>query len=731
MDTKLKNNRNKRILYTAIVILALSVINFCFFHLIYASAEKEVEGTEQYYSDINEDTLENLYQGCYVLYLEQKQLTQPAGYSAADLFLVCDGEDYEGAGYEIDVMLENWSEEFESYRFLMDYYVTDGENEKKNTDREIEEVLADSPDKEMMHELGEYYMYYFVISFDENGVMELTVQDGGELSADMLMKSFELIDRNCSLQDMMYAYTNASADRIRSFTVVYGVPFSSSDEMSFTYDYFGYESEMAIADRAIWLFILTDIVLILLVAVMTNKKIWADITSYERKGKWYLAEIGIAGVCFSTPIFYQLMDLIDRYGRLEFGTVWQILTSGNVTNIVRAVWTLLAVFVLYCIVYAILYCFRPLFSLGLREYIRQYSFLYQIFPWIKRQWQKLKAEVTHIDFSNKTTKTILKIVILNFVVLAILMCMWMFGIFGLVIYSVILFYLLKKYCDKIAKNYQTLMNATSRIANGDLDTIIMEDIGVFEPFKVELWKIRSGFKKALEEETKSQRMKTELITNVSHDLKTPLTAITTYVELLKKEDITEEERRSYIDTLDKKSLRLKVLIEDLFEVSKASSNNITLNMMDVDVVNLMKQVSIEHTDKYEAAGMELRWNVPEEKVILSLDNQKTYRIFENLFVNIQKYAMPNSRVYIDVTANDADVTITMKNMSAFELNVRPEELTERFVRGDASRNTEGSGLGLAIARSFTEAQNGSFEVAVDGDLFKTTIVWKRTSVSAN
>ena len=220
-------------------------------------------------------------------------------------------------------------------------------------------------------------------------------------------------------------------------------------------------------------------------------------------------------------------------------------------------------------------------------------------------------------------------------------------------------------------------------------------------------------------------MKTELITNVSHDLKTPLTAITTYVELLKKEDITEEERRSYIDTLDKKSLRLKVLIEDLFEVSKASSNYITLNMMDVDVVNLMKQVSIEHTDKYEAAGIELRWNVPEEKVILSLDNQKTYRIFENLFVNIQKYAKPNSRVYFDVTENDSDVTITMKNMSAFELNVRPEELTERFVRGDASRNTEGSGLGLAIARSFTEAQNGSFEVAVDGDLFKTTIVWKR------
>jgi K+-sensing histidine kinase KdpD len=268
------------------------------------------------------------------------------------------------------------------------------------------------------------------------------------------------------------------------------------------------------------------------------------------------------------------------------------------------------------------------------------------------------------------------------------------------------------------------MKGVQRIAEGDLDTVITEDIGVFEPFKEQLTQIRTGFKKAVEDEVKSQRMKTELITNVSHDLKTPLTAITTYVELLKKEDITEEERKSYIETLEKKSLRLKVLIEDLFEVSKASTNNITLNLMDVDVVNLMKQVSVEHTDKFEQLGLKLRWNVPEEKIILKLDNQKTYRIFENLFVNIQKYAMPDSRVYIDVERTKNQVAITMRNMSAVELHVKGEELTERFVRGDASRNTEGSGLGLAIAKSFTEAQKGSLNISVDGDLFKVVILWK-------
>lgn len=291
----------------------------------------------------------------------------------------------------------------------------------------------------------------------------------------------------------------------------------------------------------------------------------------------------------------------------------------------------------------------------------------------------------HIDFSEKSNKTILKIVVVNFLILMALMCMWMFGIVGLVGYSIGLFYLLKRQYDRVKGDYQVLMKATNRIAEGDLDTEITEDIGVFEPFKAELTQIQTGFKKAVEEEVKSQRMKTELITNVSHDLKTPLTAITTYIELLKKEDLTEEERKSYIETLEKKSLRLKVLIEDLFEVSKASTNNITLNLMDVDVVNLMKQVSIEHEDKFKAMGLTLRWKVPDKKVILKLDNQKTYRIFENLFVNIQKYAMPDSRVYINVEEAGDNVVIILRNMSAVELNVQGEELTERFVRGDASR----------------------------------------------
>ena len=220
-------------------------------------------------------------------------------------------------------------------------------------------------------------------------------------------------------------------------------------------------------------------------------------------------------------------------------------------------------------------------------------------------------------------------------------------------------------------------------------------------------------------------MKTELITNVSHDLKTPLTAIITYVDLLKKEDITEEERKEYVDTLDRKSQRLKVLIEDLFEVSKASSNNITMYYSDVDLVNLLKQVCLENEDKINESTLDIRWSLPEKKCVAHLDPNRTYRIMDNLLQNALKYSMPHSRVYVDMTETETEYVIRFKNMSAVEMNFDASEITERFVRGDLSRNTEGSGLGLAIAQSFTELQNGKFIVDIDGDLFKVTIIFNK------
>ena len=357
--------------------------------------------------------------------------------------------------------------------------------------------------------------------------------------------------------------------------------------------------------------------------------------------------------------------------------------------------------------------------------LKEQMLISSIFRWCKKQWLRFWHWGMDIELDENLTRNIWKLVAVNGVIVGFLCCIWFGGVVGAVIYSIILYVLVKKKCAQIQGDYQKLLNVTRRIADGDLNTEITEDMGLLNPVRDELTAIQNGFRKAVNEEVRSRNMKTELITNVSHDLKTPLTAIITYVDLLKKEDITEEERREYVETLDRKSQRLKVLIEDLFEVSKATTNNITMNFDDVDLVNLIKQVRLENEDKIAESTLDIRWNLPEMKCILTLDPQKTYRIIDNLVQNILKYSMPHSRVYIELKAMDDAVYVSMKNMSAAEMNFSAEEITERSVRGDLSRNTEGSGLGLAIAQSFTELQNGTFQVEIDGDLFKVTLGWPR------
>ena len=366
-----------------------------------------------------------------------------------------------------------------------------------------------------------------------------------------------------------------------------------------------------------------------------------------------------------------------------------------------------------------------IFTMGLTRWLKERTIIGWLLMGGKNAVEKTCGLVGSVDFRDKQTKLLLKIVGINFVLLTVISCFWFFGIFGLMIYSVVLFFLLRRIYDGMQEKYEILLQATGKMADGNLEVEINEDLGVFEPLKGEITKIRNGFKKAVEEEVKSQSMKTELITNVSHDLKTPLTAIITYVNLLKKEGITEEERRNYIRILDQKSMRLKSLIEDLFEISKANSNNVTLHLVEVDIVSLMKQVRLELEDKIGRSQVEFRWNMPDDKAVLILDSEKTYRVFENLLVNIVKYALPGTRAYVEITDDGETVMVSMKNISATEISLEGRDITDRFVRGDESRNTEGSGLGLAIARSFVELQKGTMEVGIEADLFKVKIEWDR------
>ncbi|HBG0472447.1 TPA: sensor histidine kinase, partial [Clostridioides difficile] len=322
-------------------------------------------------------------------------------------------------------------------------------------------------------------------------------------------------------------------------------------------------------------------------------------------------------------------------------------------------------------------------------------------------------------------KTIAIILGINLLIIVIMCSFWFFGIILALIYSVVLFKILSDYSKKTIYEYNQLLDVTKKISDGNLEVNMERDLGFFNPIKDELGNIQAGFKKAVDEEVKSQKMKTELISNVSHDLKTPLTSIITYIDLLKDESITDENRKLYIDTLDRKSQRLQHLIEDLFEVSKVNSGDVHLNIMNVDIVSLMKQTLLELDDKLADSSLIVKNNFSNEKIILPLDSQRTFRVFENLIINISKYAMPNSRVYIDILETDNKVSIMLKNMSATEIDFSVDDIMERFVRGDKSRNTEGSGLGLAIAKSFIELQGGKMNISVDGDLFKVTITFNK------
>ena len=328
------------------------------------------------------------------------------------------------------------------------------------------------------------------------------------------------------------------------------------------------------------------------------------------------------------------------------------------------------------------------------------------------------------DFSFKKSsyRKIFGIVIVNF--LGILSA-YFFGVLGAIVYSIVFLSILLSESIKIGKNYDRLVSYVESLSNGKFDIDMSENLGAFNYLKNKLIEVKEGLKKAILEEVKSQNMKTELISNVSHDLKTPLTSIITYVDLLKQKGITEEEREKYINTIDKKSQRLKSLIEDLFEVSKANSGNIKLNIVDVDIVALMKQTEFELEDKIKESGLKFKNNFPNKKLILPLDSEKTYRVFENLIINALKYSLKGSRVYIIIEEHEEDVEVVFKNISSEEIEFKIDEISERFVRGDKSRNTEGSGLGLAIAKSFTEVQKGEFKIEIDGDLFKVILNLKK------
>ena len=276
-------------------------------------------------------------------------------------------------------------------------------------------------------------------------------------------------------------------------------------------------------------------------------------------------------------------------------------------------------------------------------------------------------------------------------------------------------------------SFRRLQEGGRELAAGNLDYQVSLDRlrGPFRTHGENLNSIRSAIQAAVEEQMKSERMKTELITNVSHDIKTPLTSIVSYVDLLKKQPMATPEAEEYLAVLDRQSARLKKLTEDLVEASKASTGNLPVNLERTDVNVLLTQSAGEYQERLRERDLTLILTPSESAPAIQADGRLLWRVFDNLLSNIRKYAQPGTRVYLSCEAGEETVSVLFRNISAVELNITAGELMERFVRGDTSRSTEGSGLGLAIARDLTRLQNGTFDLAIDGDLFKVTLTFPR------
>lgn len=344
--------------------------------------------------------------------------------------------------------------------------------------------------------------------------------------------------------------------------------------------------------------------------------------------------------------------------------------------------------------------------------------------WLKRFWRKAKV---FTEETSKNANSILKTGLIFAVVMLVnLICatqmrygfIWLLILVALDIY--VLIHLLKR-----ANGRQELIDGLKRITEGSLDYKIDTSRLEGEQKTVAEYinRIGDGLDAAVENSLKNERMKTELITNVSHDIKTPLTSIINYIDLLKRENFTDSKVLGYLDVLEQKAQRLKILTEDVVEASKVSTGNISLEMIDLNLVEMVHQVSGEFLEKFEKSRLNLLMQIPEESVVIRADGRRMYRVLENIFNNAAKYSLEGTRIYVDLKLADGKAILSMKNISAQPLNISADELTERFIRGDVSRGTEGSGLGLSIAKDLTELQGGEFRLYLDGDLFKVNIIF--------
>lgn len=710
---RLKNVNN-------LIVWALSLAAALVFLSLYPGFQKRAEEEEP---DIlsGSEFLHEIYQANIVLYRQLQVAVTGKEITGQDVYLSSTtkkAENYQGeyydfgdqtplsyAGEQLDSILYNWDINMaDGIGALIDYEIVDNISGKRL--EKAERKLSLLGTEAVSQSTDDHYPYFIKMEFDESGRLSRVWTRGED--ADAIAEGVSLVMRSRYLERSLYeslsysAYGNIGwedaifyladgemwqaylrvANLPKNCTICYAMTEEQFTELKTSSRLFHSVNSFVGNYASIGIQECFHFLLILLFAVSLLLPLWRGWHLHEKQFLPLHFEVTTVLLAASFMLFGELsvhLVLLSMSNRWDYSLSYTLhslmpgLSLGDTHNIVM-IGNFLLLTAAFRFWFALAAPLSQVYALGFRGYFRRRSLIVRCIRRIRIVIKKKKRRVQKAKWQKK---------------------------------------------------YGYLLTAVRSVSEGNLQTEFTGDWGDFEPLKGELASLQTAFLQAVEEEVKSQRMRNELITNVSHDLKTPLTAILTYTELLQGKNVTEQQREEYLAVLRRKSLRLKTLIEDLFEVSKASSGNVTLERERVDICSLMRQVYLEYEDGAKVSGLTFRFQFPDEKIYLLLDGEKTCRIFDNLYANILKYAMQDTRVYVSVVREGEDVRIELKNISGAELNIPAESLTERFVRGDSARSSEGSGLGLAIARSFVELQEGRMQIEIDGDLFKVTIIWLR------
>ena len=563
---------------------------------------------------------------------------------------------------------------------------------------------------------SEEYPWYIKVVYDDKGNAKYSDQNGNDFN--YILGDYMEYFSNIDVDDQKVSEV---MDPISNKTIIYGL---KKDNNGFgRYNYLTsltYEKTLMYSIVPCALGVILMMLLVLFIPYQYEKESTKlNFVANIKFGilafviTWIVLLFGMLGVWCLVQIPYTSIENFAKEFRM---------TVDNI-ELLRDVCLFVSIVVELLMVIIVTYVFKVMFKKGIGTYFKENTIL----GYIVSKSSVLYHKIVTFDFSDPVLLIVLKgSLIIMAICISTSLLLGVSLAYGFIV-TLIISIVNYLFISKVKKDHDALLDITSRIADGDFDVKANDNMIYFKEVCNNVTSIKASFEKSVKEEVKSQNMKTELISNVSHDLKTPLTNIITYTDLLKNENLSKEDIKGYVESLERAGNRLKTLIDDLFEVSKANSGDIKLDIQNVDIIAIIKEAILESSQLLNAKKLTIKENYSDNSIIMPLDGNKTYRIFENCLSNISKYALEYTRVYVDVTQDDKQVKIVFKNVSNQEMDFDSEHIMERFVQGDKSRNTVGSGLGLAIAKSFANIQNGDFKIETDGDLFKAIIIFKKTT----